>query len=135
MSDCALLRADLCGVPLSGLCSVIYSSSIPYQGKKNREKFSLGKNLVTSEKLVTFPRPTFKIKRAFMSGTAFFQRKVVLLVWDFSNWACRSALLVLLILGIGCCNYTPSWISQNKTFLNKFIFRDYKIFRRIPEEF
>ena len=42
----------------------------------------LGKNLVTSEKLVTFSRlifqirhffrPIFKIKRTFMSGTAFF---------------------------------------------------------------
>ena len=118
---------------------------IPYRGKKSRGKFSLGKHLVTSEKLVTFPRlifqirhfprPIFKIKRTFMSGSAFFQRKVVLLVWDFSNWAWRSALLVSLIHGIGCCKYTPLWISQNKKFLYKLIFRDYKTFRRIPEEF
>ena len=40
-----------------------------------RRKISSGKNLVTSEKLVTFPRPIFKIKRTFMSGTAFFPEK------------------------------------------------------------
>ena len=64
-----------------------------------------------------------------MSGAAFFQRNVVLLVFDFSNWAWKSALLVSLIHGIWCCKYTPSWISQNKKFLYKLIFRDYKIFR------
>ena len=68
---------------------------ITHRGKKSWGKFSSGKNLVTSEKFVTFsrlicqirhfPRPILKIKRTFMSGTAFFQRKVVLLVWDFSN--------------------------------------------------
>ena len=50
-----------------------------------RGKISLGKNLVTSEKLVPFPRlifqirhfsqPIFKIKRTFMSGTAFLPEK------------------------------------------------------------
>ena len=70
-----------------------------------------------------------------MSGAAFLEREVVLLVFDFSDWAWRSALLVSLIHGIGCYKYTPSWISQNKKFLYKLIFRDYKIFRRIPEEF
>ena len=34
---------------------------VPYRGKKSREKFSSGKNLVTSEKLVTFPRLIFQI--------------------------------------------------------------------------
>ena len=34
-----------------------------------------GKNLVTSEKFVTFPRTIFKVKRNFMSVTAFFSRK------------------------------------------------------------
>ena len=48
---------------------------LPYPGKKSRGKFSSGKNLVTSEKLVTFPWPIFKIKRTFMSGTAFFLEK------------------------------------------------------------
>ena len=58
---------------------------IPYRGKKSRGKFSSGENLVTSEKLVTFPRlifqirhfsrPIFKVKRTFMSGTAFFPEK------------------------------------------------------------
>ena len=38
-------------------------------------KILSGKYLVTSEKLVTFPRPIFKIKRTFMSGTAFFPEK------------------------------------------------------------
>ena len=52
-----------------------------------------GKNLVTSEKLVTFPRlifqirhfsrPIFKIKRTFMSRTAFFPEKSCSLPW---NW-------------------------------------------------
>ena len=82
-----------------------------------------------------FPDQFLKLKRLSWVGLLFFQRKVVLLVWDFSNWAWRSALLVSLIHGIGCCKYTPSWISQNKKFLYKLIFRDYKIFRRIPEEF
>ena len=64
-------------------------------GKKKSGKIFVRKNLVTSEKqslfpdqffkFVTFPRPIFKIKRTFMSGTAFFQTKVVLLVSDFSN--------------------------------------------------
>ena len=49
------------------------------------KKFLSGKNLVTSEKLVTFLGLSFQIKRTFMSGTAFFLEKVVLLVWDFSN--------------------------------------------------
>ena len=40
-----------------------------------RGKILSGKYLVTSEKLVTFPRPIFKIKRTFMSGTAFFPEK------------------------------------------------------------
>ena len=30
-------------------------NEIPYWGKKSRGKFSSGKNLVTSEKLITFP--------------------------------------------------------------------------------
>ena len=34
---------------------------IPYRGKKSRGKFSSGKNLVTSEKLVAFPRLIFQI--------------------------------------------------------------------------
>ena len=72
---------------------------IPYRGKKSRGKFSSWKNLVTSEKLVTFLWPIFKIKRSFIIGTIFFfQRKIVLLVWDFSTWARRSALLVSLNL-------------------------------------
>ena len=50
-----------------------------------RKKFLLGKNLVTSEKLVTSLRLSFQIKRTFMSGTASFLKKVVLLLWDFSN--------------------------------------------------
>ena len=82
-----------------------------------------------------FPDQFLKLKGLSWVGLLFFQRKVVVLVWDFSNWAWRSALLVSLIHGIGCCKYTPSWISQNKKFLYKLIFRDYKIFRRIPEEF
>ena len=54
-------------------------------GKKRWGKFSSGKNLVTSEKLVTFPRlifqirhfsrPISKVKRTFMSGTTFFPEK------------------------------------------------------------
>ena len=47
---------------------------IPYRGT-----FLLGKNLVTFPRLifkfVTFPRPIFKIKRTFISGTAFIQEK------------------------------------------------------------
>ena len=42
-----------------------------------------GKNLVTSEKFVTFPRPIFKIKRNFMSGTAFFPEKSCSLSLEF----------------------------------------------------
>ena len=53
--------------------------------KKRQGKCSSEKNLVTSEKLVTFTGPIFKIKRAFMSGTVFFQRNVVHLVWGSSN--------------------------------------------------
>ena len=82
-----------------------------------------------------FPNQFLKLKGLSWVWLIFFQRKVVLLVWDFSNWTQRSALLVSLIYRIGCCKYTPSWISQNKKFLYKLIFRGYKIFRRIPEEF
>ena len=35
---------------------------IPYRGKISRGKFLSGKNLVTSEKLVTFPRLIFEIR-------------------------------------------------------------------------
>ena len=56
---------------------------LPYRGKRSRGKFSSGKNLVTSEKLVTFPRPIFKIKRTFMSGTAFFPEKNCSLSLEF----------------------------------------------------
>ena len=43
--------------------------SIPYRGKKSRGKFSSEKNLVTSEKLVTFPRLIFQIR--YFSPTNF----------------------------------------------------------------
>ena len=120
--------------------TLAYESYIPYRGK-----FSSGKNFVR-EKISHFSLTNFsnsslfsdqflKLKGLSWVGLLFFQRKVVLLVWDFSNWAWRSALLVSLIHGIGCCKYTPSWISQNKKFLYKLIFRNYKIFRRIPGEF
>ena len=82
-----------------------------------------------------YPDQFLKLKGLSWMGLLFFQRKVVILVWDFSHWAWRSALLVSLIHGTGCCKYTLSWISKNKKFLYKLIFRDYKIFRRIPEEF
>ena len=82
-----------------------------------------------------FPDQFLKLKGLSWVGLLFFQRKVVLLVSDFSNWAWRSALLVSLIHGIGCRKYTPSWISQNKKILYNLIFRDHKIFGRIPEEF
>ena len=129
----------------------IHIKTIPYEGKKIRGKFSSGKNFV-GEKFShfwkishfsptnfsnssLFPDQFLKLKGLSWVGLLFFQRKVVLLVWDFSNWAWRSAMLVSLIHGIGCCKYTPSWISQNKKFLYKLIFRDYRIFRRIREEF
>ena len=40
-------------------------NEIPYRGKKSRGKFSSGKNLVTSEKLVTFPRLIFQIRHFY----------------------------------------------------------------------
>ena len=119
--------------------------NIPYQGKKVGKIF-VGEKFSYFRKISHFSPTNFsnsslfsdqflKLKGLSWVGLLFFQRKVVLLVWDFSNWAWRSALLVSLIHGIGCCKYTPSWISQNKKFLYKLIFRDYKIFKRIPEEF
>ena len=117
---------------------------IPYRGKISRGKFLSGKNLSHFWKISHFSPTNFsnsslllnqflKLKGLSWVGLLFFQRKVVLLVWDFSNWARRSALLVSLIHRLWWCKYTPSWISQNKKILYKLIFRDYKIFRRIPE--
>ena len=82
-----------------------------------------------------FPDQLLKLKGLSSVGLLSFQRKIVLFIWGFSNWARRSALLVPLIHRIGCCKNTLSWISLNKKFLYKLIFRDYKIFRKIPEEF
>ena len=62
-----------------------------------------------------FPDQFLKLKRLSWVGLLFFQRKVFLLVGDFSNWAQRNALLVSLIHRTGCCKYTPSWISLNIT--------------------
>ena len=67
-----------------------------------------------------------------MSGTAFFPVKSCSLSLGFSKLSVEESLSVSLIHRIGCCKYTPPWISQNKKFFYKLIFRDYKIFRRIP---
>ena len=99
---------------------------IPCRGGKMSGKIFVGEK---------FSHQFLKLKGLSWVGLLFFQRKVVLLVWDFSKWAWRSALLLSLIHGTGCCKYTPSWISQNKKFLYKLIFRNYKIFIRIPGEF
>ena len=74
-----------------------------------------------------FSDQILKLKGFSWVGVLFFQRKVVLSACDFSNWVRISALLVSLIHRIGCCKYTPRWMSQNKMFLYKLIFRDYKI--------
>ena len=69
----------------------ILSCELPYRGK-----FSSGKNLVTSGKLVTFPPTNFsnsslfpvqflKLKGLSCVGLLLFQGKVILLVWNFSN--------------------------------------------------
>ena len=118
----------------------ISPKNIPYREKKVGEIFShfwrishfYPTNFLNAS---LFPDQFLKSKGLSWVRLLFFQRKVVLLVWDFSNWARRSALLVSLIHRIGCCKYIPSWISQNKKFLYKLIFRDYKIFRRITEGF
>ena len=82
-----------------------------------------------------FSNQLLQLKGLSWVGLLFFQRKVVLLVWEFSNWARRSALLLSLIHGIGCSKYTASWISQNKKFLYKLIFHNYKILRRYMRNF
>ena len=51
---------------------------IPYKRKKSRGKFSSGKNVVTSKKLVTFPRLIFQIRH--FPPTNFYNQK------DFLEW-------------------------------------------------
>ena len=63
-----------------------------------------------------FPDLLLRLKVLSRMGLLFFQRKVVLLIWNFPNWARRNALLVSLIHRIGCCKYTHSWISETKSF-------------------
>ena len=83
-------------------------------GKKNRGKFLLGKNFVWEKfshfwkishfsptnfsNSSLFPDQFLKLKGLSWVGLLFFPRKVVLLVWDFSNWARKIALLVSLNL-------------------------------------
>ena len=126
-------------VPIQcNMAEILFNRKL-YRGKKVGEKFShfwkishfYPSNFSNSS---LFPDQILKLKGLSWLGMLFFERKVVLLVWDFSNWARRSALLLSLIHRIGCCKYTPSWISQNKKILYKLIFHDYQIFRRIPEE-
>ena len=51
-----------------------------------------------------FPDQFLKLKGLSWVGLLFFQRKVVPLVWHFSNWAWRSALLVSLTMELGVAN-------------------------------
>ena len=70
-----------------------------------------------------------------MSGTAFFPEKSCSLSLGFFKLSLEECTLGVTNPWNGCCKCTPPWISQNKKFLYKLIFRGYKIFRRIPEEF
>ena len=127
-------------------CVLIWMLNFSLSGKKKSGKTFAGEKIshfwkmshffsTNFSKFLTFPWPIFKIKWLSIVGLHLLQRKVVLLIWGFSNWPRRSALLVSLIHRIGYCKYTPLWISQNKKFLFKLIFHDYQVFRRIPEEF
>ena len=80
-----------------------------------------GKNLVTSEKFVTFPRPIFKIKRNFMSGTAFPEKScsVSLGFFKLSTEECTVAVSKPILLLV--FKFVQFLKSRNVSFLIVFI--------------
>ena len=101
-------------------------------GKKGWEKFFSGKNFVVEKfshfwKISDFSPTNFsssslvpdqflKLKGLSWVGLHFFQRKVVLLVWDFSNWRggvhcwCHSS------IELGVANTLLRWYHETKIF-------------------
>ena len=125
---------------------LIWMLNFSLSGKKKSGKTFVGEKIshfwkishffsTNFSKLLTFPRPIFKIKRTFNSGTAFTPEESCSLSLGFFKLTAEECTLVSLIHRIVYCKYTPLGISQNKKFLFKLIFHDYQVFRRIPEEF